>query len=141
MGGLIIGGEIGERVALGVAILGTASDAPANFGGDNCGAAGNPSGGFSSLTVGAALRVNLYAPKSDDGNERTWLYARALVGYALLQPGGMFSSGDILVMVGPGVDFITHLRHFSIGLEADFVFGVSHLQAGVVVEPHLKYSF
>jgi hypothetical protein len=140
VGGLVIGGELGERIAIGVALLGTASDAPSTFGGDACGN-GGPSGGFSSLTVGASLRVNLYAPKSEDGNERTWLYVRALAGYALLQPGGLFSSNDILVMVGPGVDFITHLRHFSIGLEADFVFGVSHLQAGVVVAPHLKYSF
>jgi len=140
VGGLVIGGEL-ERVSVGVVVLGTASDAPASFGGDACGKGTAPSGGFSSLAAGLALRVNLYAPKSEDGNQRTWLYLRALATYALLQPGGLFSSGDILVMAGPGVDFYTHLRHFSIGLEADFAFGVNHLQAGVVVAPHLKYSF
>ncbi len=138
MAGISIGGEFGERVAVSVLAMGTASDAPSTFGGDLC---GSQTGGFSSLTLGASLRVNLVGFAADDGNLRTWFYVRALAGYAILQPAGLFSGTDILVMGGPGVDFFTHLRHFAIGVEADFVFGLSHLQAGLVVAPHLKYSF
>ena len=135
VGGLSIGGEIGDRIAIGVVALGTASDAPSTFGGDVCGS--GPSGGFSSLTVGASVRVNILASTAEDGNDRTWIYGRALIGYSLLQPSGLFLGNDIVIMIGPGVDFFTHLRHFAVGIEADFVFGLSHMSAGVAVAPHL----
>jgi hypothetical protein len=139
MAGLTVGGEIGQRIALGITLLGTATDSPATFCGDTCGT--GPSGGFSSFIMSVSLRVNILGMAAEDGNERTWVYARALAGYALLEPSGLFSGGDVVLMVGPGIDFFTHLRHFAVGAEADFIFGVGHLQAGLVVEPHLKYSF
>lgn len=138
--GVSAGVDVAGRVSIGVLVLATQSDAPSTFPGDD-GCKTGVSGDFSSLAVGAQLRIGLFAFGAEDHQLRTWIYVRAFGAYALLQPRGLFTGNDILIGAGPGVEFFTHLRHFSIGVEADVVFGLSYLQAGVALSPYIRYSF
>lgn len=134
-----VGYELGERVALGVILLGTFNPAGSDYYGES--ANKEVSGGFSSLTPGLSAKVNLVGFEDGQSVKRTWLYARAAFGASFFFPKALLPKADYLVNAGVGVEYYTRLRHFSIGLEAS---GIGLLRAstfGFAITPSLRYAF
>ena len=100
-------------------------------------------GDFHSLLGGGSARFSFLRLADDNAVERTHLYVRAAAGVAISRPVGVLDEDGFFVMGGPGVEYFTHLRHFSIGLEVNGLATVvdSGTAVGAAVLPHLKYSF
>jgi len=133
------GYDLGERVSLGVMLLGTFNPASSAYHGQSVN--NEASGGFSSLTPGLSVKVGLVGFEDAQSVKRTWIYARAAVGASFFFPKVLLPKMDYLANVGIGVEYYTRLRHFSIGLEAS---GVGLLRAGTfgfAITPSLRYAF
>jgi hypothetical protein len=133
-----VGIDIGERLSLGVFVLGTSNRAGSDYVGKSGGAA---SGDFSSLVPGATLRAHLVGFVDSQDVKRTFIYARAGAGYVLFSPKLLLPDSDILVFAGPGVEYYTRLRHFSVGLEVTGSYLISSGTVGFAVMPNLRYAF
>jgi hypothetical protein len=46
-----------------------------------------------------------------------------------------------MIAGGPGVEYYTRLRHFSIGLAADALYALKAKAAGYAVYPTIRYTF
>lgn len=136
--GVTMGADLGERLSIAAMVLGTHSDAPSAFSG---GGGANLRGDFSSLIVGAMLKVDFWGHPDANAIKRLFLYARGGGGYAFLSPKNFFKSGDTVVAGGLGLEYFTHLRHFSLGLSTDFFMGLSYMGPGVSVTPNMRYTF
>ena len=133
-----LGGDIGDFLSLGLLVMASNMSTPSGFTSDG------PSGmrgSFSALTLGAMAKISPFGFKDSNDVKRAYVYARAGAGYALIGPKDFYKDGDVMVLAGVGLEYFTHLRHFSLGLTADFVYGVSHLGPGVMVTPNLRYTF
>ncbi|MCL2011831.1 MAG: adventurous gliding motility protein CglE [Cystobacterineae bacterium] len=133
------GYDLGERLSLGVILLGTFNPASSSYRGQS--EEGNASGGFSSLTPGLSLKVGLVGFGDSQSVQRTWFYARAAIGASFFFPKVLLPKIDYLANVGIGVEYYTRLRHFSVGLEAS---GIGLLRAGTfgfAITPSLRYAF
>jgi hypothetical protein len=141
--GLSIGGDLGDYVALSLFVLGTHTDTPAGFKSpDNIPNTDAKMGGdFSTLIVGAMVKAYLLQWSDDNGVKRFLGYLRGGAGSAFIGPKNFYASNDLVVLGGAGVEYFTHLRHFSLGIDADFVMGLSHLGAGFMIAPNLRYTF
>ena len=133
-----LGYDLGDRLSLGLFLTGTANKAGSDYLGYSNGAA---SGDFSALVPGAVARFHALGFKDAQGVERTWLYVRAGAGYAMFFPRQLLPDADILVFGGPGVEYYTRLRHFSVGIELTGTFLVNSGAMGVSVTPNLRYAF
>ncbi len=133
-----VGLDIGERLSVGLFVLGSANRAGSDYIGKSGGAA---SGDFSSLVPGATLRAHLVGFEDNQEVKRTFIYARAGVGYAMFSPKLLLPDSDILVFAGPGVEYYTRLRHFSVGLEVTGSYLISSGTVGFAVMPNLRYAF
>ncbi len=133
-----IGYELGERLALSAFVMGTANRAGAEYIGHSNGTA---SGDFSALIPGAAARFNAVGFNDAQGVQRTWLYLRGGAGFVMFSPKTLLPDPDVLVFAGPGVEYFTRLRHFSIGLEATGSYLVTSGTIGFAVTPNLRYAF
>lgn len=132
------GVDLGERLSLGVFVLGSSNRAGSDYVGNSGGAA---SGDFSMLAPGAVARVHLLGIPDAQEVERTWVYLRGGAGYAMFRPKLLLPDSDILVFAGPGVEYYTRLRHFSIGIELTATFLVKSQSFGFAVSPNLRYAF
>jgi hypothetical protein len=133
-----IGFDLGNRLSVGAFVLGAVNRAGSNYIGKSEGAA---SGDFSTLAFGGTARVNLKGFADSQGVQRLFIYARAGAGLAMFSPKLLLPDSDILVFAGPGVEYYTRLRHFSVGIE---VTGNTLLSAGSIgfaVTPNLRYAF
>ena len=140
--GITIGTDVGERASIGLLVMGVNVDTPATYAGPNPQADGSTlRGDFSGLVLGALGKFAFWARPDDNGVNRSFAYVRGGVGLSLMSPARMFTGPDILVIVGPGYEVFTHLRHFSVGIEADFLFGVRNMKAGLMLNPSLRYTF
>jgi hypothetical protein len=142
--GLSIGGDLGSYVALSLFVLGTHSDTPAGFISPDDTANTNRapmSGDFSTLIVGAMAKAYVLQVSDDNGVKRLLGYLRGGAGSAFISPKNFYASNDVVILGGAGVEYFTHLRHFSLGIDVDFVMGLSHLGAGVMIAPNLRYTF
>lgn len=78
--------------------------------------------------------------------DRFSLRPHAGVGYALLGPAPAYD-GDtpidtsLLFGGGIGVDYITHMDHFGIGLDASFRYLVAPAIPAVTITPMIRYTF
>lgn len=133
-----VGIDIGERLSLGLFVLGAANRAGSEYIGKSGGAA---SGDFFTLVPGATLRAHLVGFADGQEVKRTFIYARAGAGLALFSPKLLLPDSDILVFAGPGVEYYTRLRHFSVGLEVTGSYLVSSGSIGFAVSPNLRYAF
>ncbi|WP_338265080.1 adventurous gliding motility protein CglE [Corallococcus caeni] len=133
-----LGVDLGERLSLGVFFMGSANRAGAEYVGYSQGAA---SGDFTMLVPGAVLRARLVGFADSQEVKRTWIYARAGVGYAMFSPKKLLPDSDILVFAGPGVEYYTRLRHFSVGLEVVGNYLASKGAFGFAVAPNIRYAF
>lgn len=133
-----LGFDLNERLALSLFVQGTVQRESAEYIGNSGGAA---SGDFSLLVPGAALRLNAVGFNDAQGVKRTWLYLRGGVGYALFTPKTLLPDSDILVFVGPGLEYYTRLRHFSIGVAVLGTMLAKSKSFGFQVTPTLRYAF
>lgn len=140
-----IGFDFSERISVAIFIQGTAN----RLGSDYTGKSQDPdrngapqaSGDFTTVIPGALARIGIWGFKDSQDIKRTWLYVRVGAGYVLYQPKTLLPIPDVLVFAGPGVEYFTRLRHFSIGLEANFVFMALTQSFGFTVTPMLRYAF
>lgn len=133
-----LGVDLGERLSLGLFVMGSSNRAGSDYVGKSGGAA---SGDFSTLVPGATLRAHLLGFADSQEVKRTFLYARAGVGYALFSPKQLLPDADILVFAGPGVEYYTRLRHFSVGLEVTGSYLINSGSFGFAISPNLRYAF
>jgi hypothetical protein len=133
-----VGLDIGERLSVGLFVLGSTNSAGSEYVGKSGGAA---SGAFSMLVPGATLRAHLVGFADNQDVKRTFIYARAGAGFVKFSPKLLLPDSDILVFAGPGVEYYTRLRHFSVGLEVTGSYLVSSGSIGFAVSPNLRYAF
>jgi hypothetical protein len=127
--GLDLGVELGPRVALSLFGIGTAQKAGSSY------------GAFSVLAGGADLRVAFLSFKDRFGTPRLQVYAHGRGGYGMTTPSGLFGTNDVFVGGGLGLEYYTRLRHFSIGLAADYLRWLDAGANGYAVYPTVRYTF
>ncbi|HLL54295.1 MAG TPA: adventurous gliding motility protein CglE [Myxococcaceae bacterium] len=135
-----LGVDIGTFLSLSAFLSGTANRAGSDYTGLS-GAGGSASGDFAALVPGAAARLNLVGFEDAYQTKRTWLYLRAGAGLALFSPRQLLPTPDILVFGGPGVEYYTRLRHFSVGVELSGSYLLATGTFGFAVTPNLRYAF
>jgi hypothetical protein len=141
---LEVGYDFGRFVSLSLFFAGTTYGANADYVGASGGSA---SGDFSSIAGGLAVRWNAIGFSDSQGVQRTWLYLKAAGGWALLKPNALFSPnptnsyGSILVFGGPGLQYYTRLRHFSVGVEVVGSYLLKPKSFGFAITPNLRYAF
>jgi hypothetical protein len=139
-----IGVDFSERVSAAIFVQATANRANASYTGksqDPVTGAPRASGDFTTVIPGALVRVGLLGLTDSQDVKRTWFYVRLGAGYVLYQPKALLPIPDVMIFAGPGVEYFTRLRHFSIGLEANFVFMALTQAFGFTVTPMLRYAF
>lgn len=67
------------------------------------------------------------------------MHARA--GYARTFPKGLFGTSDVVVQGGPGFEYFTRLRHFSIGASLDYVRALKAKAHGATLYSTVRYTF
>jgi hypothetical protein len=133
-----VGVDIGERLSLGAFVMAASNRAGSEYVGNSGGAA---SGDFSMLVPGAVARLHLVGLADAQEVQRTWVYVRGGAGYTLFRPKQLLPDSDILVFAGPGLEYYTRLRHFSVGVEVTGSFFVKSQSFGFAVTPNLRYAF
>jgi hypothetical protein len=133
-----LGYDVSERLAVSLFVQGSMQHESAEYVGMSGGAA---SGDFSLLVPGAALRFNAVGFEDAQGIKRTWLYLRGGVGYAMFTPKTLLPDSDFLVFAGPGLEYYTRLRHFSIGVSLLGTMLAKSKSFGFEVTPTLRYAF
>lgn len=127
--GLTVGYDVTSRLALSVFALGGNASAGASY------------GAFSVLAAGADVRVALLGARDKYGTERLQVYLHGRGGGLLTWPEGLFGHTDVYLAGGPGVEYVTHLRHFAVGLATDVAYLTKAKTAGVAVTPTVRYTF
>lgn len=133
-----MGYDFGEHLALSIFVQGAAQSASAEYIGFSNGLA---SGDFGYLMPGASLRASIVGFGDSQDVKRTWIYARGQAGYTLWRPKALLPDADIQLGVGPGVEYFTRLRHFSVGLEVLGTYLLDSGTTGVLVLPNVRYAF
>jgi len=131
-----IGYDLSERLSLGLMVLGTHVNTPAAFITES-----NMGGDFSAQTIGALARVAVLSRPDENGINRLFVDLHAGAGLGLMGPKNFYPGSDIVLLGGAGVEWFTRLRHFSVGIDADFLFGISNMGPGLMLSPKLRYSF
>jgi hypothetical protein len=142
------GFDFGERVSAELFLMGTSNSASSSYQGcsKNPSPCSTPStspatGDFSSLVPGASVRFNIVGVADAQDVKRLWVYAKAGAGYVLFQPSSLLNYSDIFLFGAGGLDYFTHLRHFSVGLEVDVSYMVTSSSLGFALLPNVRYAF
>jgi hypothetical protein len=98
-------------------------------------------GAFSVLATGGDLRFAFFALRDSDGVPRFHGYLHGRGGYLTTYPQGLFGTSDLYLAGGPGIEYFTRLRHFSIGISADVAYVTKAKSAGIAVTPTMRYTF
>jgi hypothetical protein len=133
-----VGMDFGERFSFGAFVMGTANRAGSDYTGKSGGLA---SGDFSAIAPGANVRANLIGFNDSQDVKRTWVYVRAGAGLMFFSPKTLIPDADVLLFGGPGVEYYTRLRHFSIGVEVTGAFMLTNAAIGFAITPNLRYAF
>jgi hypothetical protein len=140
-----LGFDIGERVSIGAFFIAAYSKMGADY---TALSRGGASGDFTAFMPGLAARINIVGFNDAQDVRRWWIFVRAGGAVTLYFPKALFNdpqngdkSLDVLIWGGPGIEYHTRLRHFSIALEADFVCQVLTTTFGVNIMPTLRYAF
>jgi len=126
---LDVGTDLGSRFSLALVAQGGNVKASPNY------------GGFSLYAFGLDGRWAFYGAKDRNDWERFQAYVHARGGYALTYPKGLFGTSDVVAQGGLGVDYYTRLRHFSLGLAADYVYATKAKASGFAIYPTVRYTF
>ena len=127
--GVTLGVDLGRRLSVALFGQGTNQKADPNY------------GAFNLFAGGVDVRVAVLGVKDRNDWERFYVYLHGRGGYARTSPEGLFGTNDVLVQGGPGVEYYTHLRHFSVGLAADYVYATQAKASGFAVYPSVRYTF
>jgi hypothetical protein len=127
--GLQLGMDVGDRFALALLAFGANEQAAVSY------------GAFSLYGAGAEARVTLSGLRDSQQVERVYFYVRARGAFFVTDPHGLFGKTDVLVGAGPGIEYFTRLRHFSVGLAVDGVYAVRAKAPGIALVPTLRYTF
>jgi hypothetical protein len=127
--GMTAGVDLGKRVSVALFGQGGNEKANANY------------GAFSLVAGGLDLRLSLIGVKDRNGWDRFFVYLHGRGGYARTFPTGLFGQTDVVVQGGPGLEYYTQLRHFSVGLAADYVYAQKAKASGYAVYPTVRYTF
>ena len=136
--GLQIGYELNSRFAVSLFIFGASESASASY------------GAFDLMSAGADGRFSLVSWKDTNEVTRLHLYGHARLGYLRSNPeglfgvyaeSGLFRRSDLMLGAGPGLEYFTRLRHFSVGIALDFVYVLHAQAAGISAAPTLRYTF
>ncbi len=136
--GISMGSDLGELASLSLMVLGTQSDTPAAFVSSG---STRMAGDFSTLILGATAKLFLLGARDDNGVKRFFGYVRGGAGLAIIGPKNFYPGNDVVILAGAGLEYFTRLRHISVGIDADFIMGVSYLGPGLMVSPNLRYTF
>jgi hypothetical protein len=126
---MVVGVDLGQRLAASLVLLGVNQKASVSY------------GSFSLVGAGADVRVDLARYPDSQGVGRVHLYAHGRGAFFLTEPHGLFGTTDALVAAGPGVEYYTRLRHFSLGLALDGLYALKAKAPGIAVVPTLRYTF
>jgi len=127
--GLQLGLDLGDRLAVAIVALGANQQASISY------------GAFSLAGAGLDARLSLTGFRDSQGAERLHLYAHARGAWFATDPRGLFGKTGVLVAAGPGLEYHTRLRHFSVGLSVDAVYALQAKSPGIAVVPTLRYTF
>ena len=131
--GFLVGANVGydltSRLALSAFALGGNSRGNVSY------------GAFSVYAFGGDLRVSLLAGRDANQVERLFVYLHGRGGLLFTRPEGLFGTSDVYLAGGPGVEYYTHLRHFSVGLAADVAYVTKAKTAGLAITPTVRYTF
>jgi hypothetical protein len=132
-GGMVVGATIGVDLGsrLSISVFGQGGNQKA---GPNYGA-------FNLLSIGGDVRVALMSWHDRNDWPRTFVYAHARGGYARTTPEGLFGTSDLVVAGGPGIEYFTKLRHFSVGAALDAVYATKAGAFGYALYPTVRYTF
>ena len=98
-------------------------------------------GDFSSLLVGGLAKLALIAKVDANKVTRFFVHVHGGAGVGLMDPKGFFSGADTFVLAGAGLEYYTRLRHLSVGLDADLLYGLTNIGAGLLLAPSVRYTF
>jgi hypothetical protein len=130
--GATVGYDLTPRLAIAAYALGGNSSASSSY------------GAFSVLSAGGDLRVALLGSRDANHVERLFVYLHGRAGYLLSYPQGLFGTSDGrdgYFAGGPGVEYFTRLRHFSVGFAADVAYLPKAKVAGLALTPTVRYTF
>jgi len=127
--GALVGVDLGTHLSVALFVQGGNERADANY------------GAFSLLSAGADAKLALKGWRDRNDWERLYFYVHGRAGYAKTYPQGLFGTSDVVVAGGPGVEYFTKLRHFSIALGADVVYATRAAAAGFAIYPTVRYTF
>jgi len=132
-GGLLLGAELGRditsRVSAALFVQGGNQRANEDY------------GAFALYAAGGDLRFAFFGKKDRNDWERFFLFVHARAGYARTFPEGLFGTSDVIVQGGPGFEYFTRLRHFSIGLSLDYVRALKAKANGLTAYSTVRYTF
>ncbi len=131
--GILVGATVGVDVTNNLAV--------SLFGIGSSEAAGASYGGFSIFAVGGDLRLSIPLARDANGVDRLFAYVHGRGGPLWTRPKGLFGDTDLYLAGGPGLEYFTHLRHFSVGLAADLAYVVKVKSYGIAVGPTVRYTF
>lgn len=137
--GVDLGFDIGERVSPSIFFLASSNRMGSDYTGLN--ATNTASGDFSSMIPGAAVRVRLVGFADSQEVKRTWISLRGGAGVVFYSPQALLPTLDVLVTAGPSLEYYTKLRHFVIGVEANFNFMALTQSVGFSTLLTFKYAF
>ena len=127
--GVHLGYDLSPRVAASIFALGADAQAGASY------------GAFGLVATGGDLRLSLLSTRDRNEVERFHAYVHARGGYVVTRPTGLLGSSDLLLAGGPGVEYSTRLRHFSVGIAADALWLTRASAPGLIVAPTVRYTF
>jgi hypothetical protein len=127
--GVTAGYDVTDRLAISLYALGSNSHASLSY------------GSFSVISGGGDLRLALFGSRDANAVERLFFYVHGRGGYLVTYPEGLFGNHDLYLAGGPGIEYFTRLRHFSIGLAADVAYLPTAKTAGLAVTPTMRYTF
>lgn len=132
-GGLVVGAlagvDLGTRLSVALFLQGGNARASQDY------------GAFSVYAGGLDVKLALFGRKDRNDWERLYVYVHARGGWAKTYPEGLFGTEEIVAAGGPGVEYYTRLRHFSIGLGADLVYATKAGATGFALYPTIRYTF
>jgi hypothetical protein len=135
---LDLGFDVGPIVSPSLFLLATGNRMRSDYIGFS---GGTSSGDYGALIPGLGLKVRLVGFDDAQSVRRTWIYVRAAGGVILYNPSALIDRLDVLISAGAGIEYFTRLRHFSIGIEANFNYMALTSSFGFSVLPTVKYSF
>jgi hypothetical protein len=125
----LLGYDLTPRLTASLFALGANASASASY------------GAFGLLATGADLRARVLSRRDRDGVERLHAFVHARGGYVVTRPTGLLGDTDLLVAGGPGVEYATRLRHFTVALAADFLWLGRAGAPGLSIAPSVRYTF